>query len=652
MKNRILQVLIGLFVFFAVPFTVDASSASLVFTCNDVVVNKTTTCTVQIKVTSGNVSAVQFNVATSGVSIENFTNKTFSGGMNGNVVSLYGNDIGSSTTVGTFTLKGVTVGKATISASNVTFTEGKPNYADFDGSNAAASFTVKAATTTTTTKKTTTTTTTKKTTTTTRKASTTKSTTKKTTTTTKKGGTTTTTKKGGSSSGGTTTTTRKGGSSSGGTSSTYPGGTLPGGQTTTTRNTVGPITNPTTSGRVTQGPITNDQGEIIYTTGVEHPTTTQTDEHGNPITVPGGSNPGGTGPAVTYPTSIRYVTNNAGEVIWSEIINRTDPYYTEKRERPTRTYEDQYPGLKLVRVDDYHVVYKDGKYYATTDPLDDEVIISAIPDDGVIVIGTGTRGISVGKNVVDLILKDGNDTITVQVVITRPDGLNVKDTRLTSLKVVDYRLDFDPSTTEYTVTVPYTTKELYVIAKHMSDDVTIGGDGLHTIIDNENNTIYIQASYGSMETTEYVIHVKKSYTTLILWIVIGLLGGGLVAMAIYAYMNKKEAVSKVVAEKDKVIAEGNRTVNTEIAKDAVIGGDRLAGLTRKTVKPIPVNPTPEVAPVQAQPVNPEPVQKVPVQMSGAAPQPQVKVIRRVTEPQAQQTSTGAYQEDNIVIKEL
>lgn len=630
MKNRILQVLIGLFVFFAVPFTVDASSASLTFTCNDVVINKTTTCTVQIKVASGTISGVEFNVATSGVSVESFTAKNFSGEMTGSKVALYGKDTGTSTTVGTFTLKGVTVGTATISATNVLFIEGAAGgYADLDGNNAAASFKVKAATTTT---KSTTTTTTKKkttTTTTTRKASTTKTTTKKTTTTTKKGGT--------------TTTTKNGGSSSGGSSSTNPGGTLPGGQTTTTRNTVGPITNSTTSGRITQGPITNDQGEIIYTTGVEHPTTTQTDENGNPITVPGGSNPGGTGPAVTYPTSIRYVTNNAGDVIWSEIINRTDPYYTEKRERPTRTYEDQYPGLKLVRVDDYNVVYKDGKYYATTDPLDDEVIISAIPEDGVIVIGTGTRGIAVGRNVVDLILKDGNDTITVQVIITRPDGLNVKDTRLTSLKVVDYRLDFDPSITEYTVTVPYTTKELYVIAKHMSDDVTIGGDGLHTIIDNENNTIYVQVSYGSMETTEYVIHIKKSYTTLILWIVIGLLGGGLIAMAIYAYMNKKEAVSKVVAEKDKVIAEGNRTVNTEIAKDAVIGGDRLAGLTRKTVKPIPVNPTPEVA---------EPVQKTPVPMASSAPQPQVKVIRRVTEPQAQTTPTGAYQEDNIVIKEL
>ena len=683
MKNRLLQVLLGLFVFFMVPFTADAAGASLSFNCSDVTKDQTATCKVSIKVTSGTVSAVEFSLKGTGVSIENFTPNTFQGMYSGGKVYLYGNDIRQTTQVATITYKGVTVGQATLSASNVVFTEGKPDYEDFDGNNAAGSFYVKAVTTTT--KKTTTTTkktTTKKTTTTTRKAPTTKSTTKKSTSSTKS-----TTKS-------TTKNTAKPITTAPLPTNTNrpitnpivtPTGNIGSTTTTMTDSQGRPITQTTTrtdsQGRpITQGTtLTDAQGRPITTTMMTdsqgRPITTSkiyitdqngntipaptsrtdangypiieptviTDPAGNPITSEGYTYPTDSAGAIIYPTSIRYVTDVAGNIIWSEVINRTDPYYTERVEREPKPFEKQYPGIKLLRVDDYNVVYKDGKYYATTDPLDDEVIISAIPEDGVIVLGTGVRGIATGKNVVDLILKKGTDTVNVQVIITRPDGTDVQSTSLTSLKVVDYEFAFDPKITEYSISVPYTTKELYVIAKSLSEYATIGGDGLHTIIDNEENTIYVQVSYGSMAPTEYVIHVKKNYTMLIMWIVIGLMGAGLIAMAIYNHMNKKEAVSKVVAEKDKVIAEGNRTVTNEIAKDTVIAGQNLGGITRKTVKPTLVS---EVTPAVA----PQP----PVEMSQSAPQPQVRVIRRTSEPQIKTTAASGvqYQEDNIVIKEI
>lgn len=628
MKNKFMKVLLGLFVFVAMPFTADAASG-LKITCSDVTVNQTQTCKIAISSSIG-ITGADFNIKASGVSIESFSRGDKWGGgklVNGKI-SVY-NDVAlpDGTVIGTITYKGVTVGQATISATNVLFTDG--DFEDVDANNAAASFYVKAVTTKPTTKPTTKKTTTKKTTTTTKKATTTKSTTKKTTTTTKKGQTSSTTRK---------------------TASTS--------TTSTTRYTAGPITNPTTGSTNQQEPITNPSG-VVITTQITHPTssTTMTDANGNPITMPSSGTPGTPGGHVTYPTSIRYVTNDQGQVIWSEIINRTDAYYTEKTERPLRPYEKQFPGLKLVRVDNYQVVYKDGKYYTTTDPLDDEVIISAIPDEGTIVIGTGTRGIAPGKNVVDLVLKEGNETTTVQIVITRPSGVDVRDTSLTGLKIVDYEFEFDPSVTEYSISVPYTTKELYVIAKAYAEDATIGGDGLHTIIDNENNDIYVQVSYGSMAPTEYVIHVKKNYTMLILWIVIGLLSIGLIAMVIYANKTKKAAVSKVVAEKDAVIAEGNRAVTSEVAKDAVIGGQNLAGLTRKTVKPIQLNEIPQQqAPVQ-QTVVPgnevSLVKKDPVELAQSAPQPQVRVIRR-NDPQIKTTAASGvqYQEDNIVIKEL
>ena len=185
-------------------------------------------------------------------------------------------------------------------------------------------------------------------------------------------------------------------------------------------------------------------------------------------------------------------------------------------------------------------------------------------------------------------------------------------------------------------------------------------------MDDEDQKIYVHVSYGKLQETEYVITVKKSYTMLILWIVIGLLGLGLVAMALYAYTNRKNAVSKVTAEKDAIIASGNRAVTQEVAKDAKIAGEKLGGLTRQTVKPTLVeNAEPQAAPTQsaldrvpnrvAMPVKPTPVQPAaPVQMSTAAPQPQVRVIKRGEQPEIKISNPSSpYQQDSeIVIKEL
>ena len=318
--------------------------------------------------------------------------------------------------------------------------------------------------------------------------------------------------------------------------------------------------------------------------------------------------------------------------------------------------------LSSVVVDGFDVSYEDGKYYVTVDPETEEVTVNATAASGIQIIGTGKRSLVEGKNVVDLILRDAtNRTETVQVVITRPEGSGVYDTKLTSLKVVDYELEFDPSKYEYTVTVPFNTKEVYVIAKAINDDVIITGDGLKTISKDNNNKVYVKVSYGNLASTEYTITIKKSYTMLIMWIAIGGLSIGFIGFALYAQSSKKKAVAAVVAEKNKVLATNNRAESVSASAGIEVNGEKVAGIARRTVVPTPVaaiSETPssveEVKPITIETQAPKVVvKKAPVQMVSTAPQAQVKVIK-TTEPEVQTDNTNpmGYKEDDIVIKEL
>ena len=317
--------------------------------------------------------------------------------------------------------------------------------------------------------------------------------------------------------------------------------------------------------------------------------------------------------------------------------------------------------LSSVKVDNFDVSYQDGKYYVTVDPTTEEVSVTATAAAGIQIIGTGKRSLVEGKNVVDLVLRDAtNRTQTVQVVITRPEGSGVYDTKLSELKVVDYKLEFDPSIYEYTVTVPYNAKEAYVIAKALNKDVIITGDGLKTLSKGENK-VYVKVSYGNLAATEYTITIKRSYTMLFMWIAIGGLGIGLIGFAIYAQSSKKKAVAAVEAEKNKILATNNRAENVKANEGIELNGERVAGIARRTVVPTPVSTIeaePQVEeenkPITIDTQAPKVVvKKAPVQMVSTAPQAQVKVIK-TSEPEVKTINTNpiGYNEDEIVIKEL
>ncbi len=239
---------------------------------------------------------------------------------------------------------------------------------------------------------------------------------------------------------------------------------------------------------------------------------------------------------------------------------------------------------------------------------------------------------------------------------------------MTSLKVVGYDFAFSPDTKEYTVTVPSNLNEVFVEAKSYSDDVNITGAGSQ-VLKKGTNEVVIRVSYGELGATEYKITIKRSYMSVFMWIIIGTLGAALVAMGVYANINRKAAVSKAVAEKNKLLAQNNRAEMSS-APQVQLNGESVVGTGKKAVAPTPVQTvvtTPTAPTVQATPVAPTvapatPVKPTVVQATQApaadpkmiqtAPPAQVRVVKTtvvpVQQPATQTVNTGATPVTNVV----
>lgn len=330
----------------------------------------------------------------------------------------------------------------------------------------------------------------------------------------------------------------------------------------------------------------------------------------------------------TQPTKTPTSPTSPTTVGTKKPINITSPTQSSI-ERPDIT-SPILESLKLlsITVDNFPVVYQDGAYYVNTENFTESVTISATAEEGVSIIGTGVRNLTFGKNVVEIILKNAfGQSNTYQVIITRPDDLNVHDTKLTNLKVVDYGFAFDPNTTEYTIKVPYNIEEIYVIAETLNSDVNISGAGLKTLTKGENK-IYIKVSYGESQSTDYVITVKRSYSLMILLVGSGLLGTGLIAALIYAYINRKAAMEARVANKNRIIAEGVRQEIQSNTPNLSVNGQNVIGEGRRTVVPTKVvSVKTSNQPVQSA-VSPKVVNNN-TNLADNAPSAQIKLVKKI-----------------------
>jgi hypothetical protein len=305
--------------------------------------------------------------------------------------------------------------------------------------------------------------------------------------------------------------------------------------------------------------------------------------------------------------------------------------------------------LTGISVDEFEVKEEGGIYYVTTDENREYVTINATAPNGVSVIGTGKRNLSVGKNSVSLVLRDEfGETATISLIITRPDGGNA-NTLLRMLEVVNYKLDFDPNTMEYTVTVPYNINQVYLYAVAQSPDVSITGDGVLVLNGNETTT-YVNVSYGDLAKSTYTVHIKKSYLSLLPTILlsIGLIGG--MGGCLYLSMKVKEKDKQLANNRIAVKAEEERREKS-LEPGLTINGSQTTGVGQRVVEPtvVPqvqpaqVSVEPEVKTVQTKVVNTRPTtisgmvapKVVPVNnlsQVASAPAPQVKVVKKVVTP--------------------
>ena len=270
--------------------------------------------------------------------------------------------------------------------------------------------------------------------------------------------------------------------------------------------------------------------------------------------------------------------------------------------------------LTSLTVDDFKVTYENDIYYVTVNEDTTEVNINATAGEGITIIGLGKRSLADGKNTVDLVLKNEFDeTATINVIITKPDGKKQVDTKLSLLKVVDYNFTFNPETYEYTINVPYNVKEIYIMAEGKNNDITIKNDGLQVLASGKN-TIIVRSTYGDISETKYTITVKRTYTSLIF--LIGFIGSilGFGGTLLYTRLRKNKVKDEVVKEMATARMEEKKEENKVVSS---INGENSVGIGKRVVIPTKV--------VSAH-VN---TANTPEPMMTSAPNPQVKVIKTI-----------------------
>lgn len=304
--------------------------------------------------------------------------------------------------------------------------------------------------------------------------------------------------------------------------------------------------------------------------------------------------------------------------------NFTTPSTSSSTSTTTRAQINTQYTLTSVRVGEFNVEYNYGIYTVSVTPETSTVNVEATGPEGSRVIGTGTKTLNVGNNLVELtLIMPTGETSVFPLYILRPDPNKQVETKLRNLKVVGYDIKFNPDQKEYTVTVPFGCKEIYIDYETYDKDVVVAGAGTISL-NSGTNTFYIKSAYGTIASTEYSIKVKKNYLTIVLIVIIVLLCGGIGGMLFYYFNEKKKENTDANNAKNKAVADVNRA---ELAKEQQVSfnGQSALGTGRRTVAPTVIPKTDGVTPVAPQDplgtptVNPTPN---PVQ-NGIAPQPVV-----------------------------
>lgn len=305
---------------------------------------------------------------------------------------------------------------------------------------------------------------------------------------------------------------------------------------------------------------------------------------------------------ITTTTTTKKITTAASNNVTEKITTTTTQYIAPLR-------------LTSLTVDNFQVTNENGIYYVTVNQDTTEVNINATAAEGITIIGLGKRTLADGKNVVELVLRNTFDqTATVSLIITKPNGEKEVDTKLSELKIVNYPFTFNPETLEYKVTIPYNINEIYVMAIPKDENVTIRNDGLQ-VLSEGNNTIVVTSTFGDLNETKYTITIKRSYNNLIFMILFFTTGGIFIVYIFFSKLKtkkiKEEAINKIAEEKRESAAQS-------IKVNASFNGESSVGVGKRIVIPTKV--------VAAHSMNDAPNDNM---LSSNSPAPQVKVIKTI-----------------------
>ena len=203
--------------------------------------------------------------------------------------------------------------------------------------------------------------------------------------------------------------------------------------------------------------------------------------------------------------------------------------------------------------------------YTTTITDITELTVNAVASNSgsKIMISDNYKNLVKGDNDIKIVVtaEDGITTKTYVVKVTlkmtpTEEELVKANTKLKSLKVDKFKIDFNADTKKYTLSVPYKTKKLNILAEAENPNATINMEGNTTLKvtseDNENKDTYVlsvtrekeeqkvvQTCPDETSTREWIMFTVSMLLTFTLGIVLGY------------FLCKKEVLRKIFHKKNK-----------------------------------------------------------------------------------------------------
>lgn len=162
-----------------------------------------------------------------------------------------------------------------------------------------------------------------------------------------------------------------------------------------------------------------------------------------------------------------------------------------------------------------------GDVYSYTVNVDKEIesvnVLASATNKDAVVTGTGTKALSIGTNNFDInvVSKDGSQTLRYSVAITRADKSKISTLKTLSSSVGFFSPAFNPDSLNYFVDVPSDCQSIVVSADATQENAQISGIGEKTLTGNETIFNIVVTGEDGVTTKTYKLTANVSPVGLI-----------------------------------------------------------------------------------------------------------------------------------------